>query len=449
MGLAEEAPSMGFGDRSVGPVCGPDPFGVLAAAVAGVRDHVDGLRSAGSGGLGGLGLGDAVVALVGLRAQVESVELVALEGYRQSMDWSVDGYRSVHSWLGDRCRLPRGAVGRRVGLGRKLESMPATAAAFAAGSISFDHVDRLCRANKPDRADEFVRAEGLLVANARRLAFADFAKTVARFEELTNPEPEPDPTMEGRKAHSSRLMDGMGRVDAWLDAVGWTTFGGVLRRIEKELFQADWATAKAEHGPKVTLDQLPRTPQQRRADAVVEMAARAAAAPAGGKRPLPVVVIHMDSKTFERGIETEFGIDDTDGNGTADDDMMCELADGTPITPAMAIKAALQGHVQRAVYDSPDVILNYGRTTRFATGTLRDVIKTRDRTCTGPGCHVAADNYEIDHIIEWQHHGQTSTDNLNLKCGWHHRWKHLYTITKHPTDGAPIWRLKTQPPQQK
>jgi hypothetical protein len=188
--------------------------------------------------------------------------------------------------------------------------------------------------------------------------------------------------MERRKAHSSRLLEGMGRVDAWLDAVGWTTFDGVLRRIEKELFEADWAAAKAEYGADVSLDQLPRTPEQRRADAMVEMAVRAAAVPAGAKRPLPVVVIHMDSKTFERGIDRELDVGDDDE--PYDSDMLCELADGTPITPDMAVKAALRGHAQRAVYDSPAVILNYGRSVRFATGTLRDVIKTRDRTCTGP-----------------------------------------------------------------
>jgi hypothetical protein len=341
--------------------------------------------------------------------------------------------------------LSKAAVGRRVGLGRKLESMPLTAAAFAAGDISLDHVDRLCRANKPDRAGAFARADGLLVSNATRLPFADFAKTVARFEQLTDPDPGPDPTMEGRKAHSSRLLDGMGRVDAWLDAVGWTTFDGVLRRIEKELFEADWAAAKAEHGPGVSLDQLARTPEQRRADAMVEMASRAASVPAGAKRPLPVVVIQMDSKTFERGADNEFDV----GDEPHDPDMLCELADGTPTTPAMAVKAALRGHVQRAVYDSPGVILNYGRSVRFATGTLRDVIKTRDRTCTGPGCEIAADDCEIDHIIEWQHGGDTSAHNGNLKCPWHHSWKHLYTITKHPKTGKPVWRLKTKPPPQK
>jgi hypothetical protein len=104
MSLVEEAPFEGSG----GADCGPDPFGVLGAAIAGVRDHVDGLRRM---GLGGSGLGEAVEALVRLRSRVESVELTALEGYRQSMDWSVDGYRSVQTWLGDRCRLPRASVG--------------------------------------------------------------------------------------------------------------------------------------------------------------------------------------------------------------------------------------------------------------------------------------------------------------------------------------------------
>ena len=139
MSLVEEAPF----ERSGGADFGPDPFGVLGAAIAAVRAHVEGLRRV---GLGGSGLDEAVVALVGLRSQVESVELTALEGYRQSMDWSVDGYRSVQTWLGDRCRLPRASVGRRVGLGRKLDAMPVAAAAFAAGDISIDHVDRLCRA---------------------------------------------------------------------------------------------------------------------------------------------------------------------------------------------------------------------------------------------------------------------------------------------------------------
>ena len=80
---------------------------------------------------------------------------------------------------------------------------------------------------------------------------------------------------------------------------------------------------------------------------------------------------------------------------------------------------------------------------------LSDLPKTRDRTCTGPGCDIAADDCEIDHIIEWQDGGQTSANNSNLKCGWHHRWKHRYTITKHPKTGKPTWHLKTKPPPQK
>jgi hypothetical protein len=61
--LAEQTPSK----APWATVSDPDPFGVLAAAVASVRAHVEGLRRV---GLSGSGLGEAVVALVGLRSQV-------------------------------------------------------------------------------------------------------------------------------------------------------------------------------------------------------------------------------------------------------------------------------------------------------------------------------------------------------------------------------------------
>ena len=95
----------------------------------------------------------------------------------------------------------------------------------------------------------------------------------------------------------------MGKVDAVLDPVGWTEFDTVLRQIENELFEADWAACPAEHGDAATFDMLERTAPQRRADAMVEMAKRAAAVPEGARRPEPSVIVHIDHATFEAELQ--------------------------------------------------------------------------------------------------------------------------------------------------
>jgi hypothetical protein len=47
-----------------------------------------------------------------------------------------------------------------------------------------------------------------------------------------------------------------------------------LSMIERELFEADWADAKQRLGRDLLITDLSRTPAQRRADALVEMATR-------------------------------------------------------------------------------------------------------------------------------------------------------------------------------
>src|SRR4051812_39400693 len=55
---------------------------------------------------------------------------------------------------------------------------------------------------------------------------------------------------------------------------GGTEYENELRSIERELFEADWAAARAEHGDDALPSTLPRTSAQRMADAQVEMARR-------------------------------------------------------------------------------------------------------------------------------------------------------------------------------
>src|SRR3546814_13658751 len=79
------------------------------------------------------------------------------------------------------------------------------------------------------------------------------------------------------------------------DPVRGTIVNETLAMIEGELFEIDWAQAKDRLGRKPTLDELDRTPAQRRADALTEMAIRARTAPRDGRRPAPLFTVVIDS----------------------------------------------------------------------------------------------------------------------------------------------------------
>jgi hypothetical protein len=302
---------------------------------------------------------------------------------------------------------PRGAASGEVRLARRLRGMPATAAALAAGDISGDHADRLARANRPGLEAAFARDEELLVGHATELCWSDFARAVAYWEQLAEPdeaEAGAETQHHARRAHRSRTLGGAWVLDAFLDPISGAVVDDTLSEIEAELFAADWAKAKVEHGDTVTVDKLARTPAQRRADALVEMATRACTAPADGCRPRPLVSMLVDYPTFTGRV--------------------CELFNGAVIAPGALARLLTDADIERIVFNGPSRVIDVGRRTRFFTGALRRAIQVRDRRCTWPGCDTPAQRCDIDHIVAWADGGATTQDNGTLRCPYHHHLGH-------------------------
>ena len=106
--------------------------------------------------------------------------------------------------------------------------------------------------------------------------------------------------MEARARRDAYLVQSVGGTylgKMTLDPISGTIVASEHGRLEQELFEADWAEAKAQLGRDPHLDELSRTPAQRRADAFVEMATRSAAAPEGGRRPAPLFSVLVDYQT--------------------------------------------------------------------------------------------------------------------------------------------------------
>jgi hypothetical protein len=187
-----------------------------------------------------------------------------------------------------------------------------------------------------------------------------------------------------------------------LDPITGTEYLAELDSIEHELFEADWAAARETHGEGAVPAQLPRTAGQRRADAQVQMARNSRAARQGRfRQPRPLLTVHVGLGSVSR---------------------MCELADGTVVSPTQVFPRLSEADVERVVFASPSRVLEVGVRERFFTGALRRAIEVRDRHCQhDSGCDVPAEDCQIDHETRYADGGLTTQANGRCYCATHNR----------------------------
>lgn len=370
---------------------------------AGVAREIDRLAALDPNTLSDDELGDAVVDVHRLASRLAAAghRLTAALDARGA--WADDGSRSCAAWVAHRCRVPREEARREVRLGRSLRTMPATTDAWTAGDIGPRHASLLASLSSRCTTLPFQRDEPLLVEYARTLPWPDFCRAVAYWRQLADPDgTEADAGQDEahRRVHLSTGLRGTGLLDGVLTPLGRATVDGALRRIEQELFDADWVAARTEHGDATTTAHLARTPSQRLHDALVEMARRAMTAPRDGKRPRPLVSILVGYETFAGRV--------------------CELADGTVVSPGTVAGLLDEALIERVVFDGPSRVLDLGHARRF-TGAVRRALELVDRRCTHPTCDAPADRCEGDHVTPWSAGGLTNIDNGQLQCAFHNR----------------------------
>jgi hypothetical protein len=303
--------------------------------------------------------------------------------------------------------MPAGSARRRVRLARELRHLPRTEAAWIEGEIEAAHVSVLGGARTPVTEELLARDEKLLLDAARTMRFDHFARVVAYWSQHADPdgtEVDADLARAGRRLRLSQTLGGMYFGEFALDPLGGAAVANGLGRIEAELFEADWAEARARLGEAATPSDLARTSTQRRADALVEMAIRSQTAPADGRRPAPVFTVLV-------GYETLAG-------------RICELANGAAVSPGSLLPWLTEAFLERVVFDTPARVIEVGERRRLFEGALRRAIEVRDRACFHPSCTSTAEHCQVDHVIPWSEDGPTRQDNGRLACAFHNRNRH-------------------------
>jgi len=355
----------------------------------------------------------AVVELATLRSALEAAEARLDAAWDTRRSWAADGARSARACLAHKTREAKGACGSRLWLGRVLAEMDLVAEAWAAGEISADHVRRLVKARNPRTAEAFERDQALLVHHARTLDFERFVRMVDYWVLRADPDGADASEMERRERRRvslDRTIGGMWSGLTLLDPVSGTIVSGELERLEAEMFDADWAEARTRLGREPQVGDLARTSDQRRADAMVEMARRSSGADGtSGAKPLFTLVLGSTALAH-----------------------LCQLANGQVVSPAAVVPWIADAELERVLFAGESGrVIDVSRKRSF-TGALRRLIEVRDRFCYHPTCDEPASRCQVDHIQPWAAGGMTEQSNGRLACGFHNRLRH-----QRPPPGAP------------
>ncbi|MGQ0432143.1 MAG: DUF222 domain-containing protein [Microthrixaceae bacterium] len=358
-------------------------------------------------GLSSAELTEAILLAQRVRAQLEAAEARLLGRWDADRVWQDSGAKSGAAWLAREQRLPIQTTRQRIRHARALRTLPEVETAWASGEIDRTHLITLLGVRTPRTRHQFDTDHIELLDSARTKGFVDFKRHCDLWEMLVDPdgaEQGADDDRAAREVHLSQSFGGMWFGRMTLDPVSGDIVHGTLSMIERELFEADWTEAKERLGFEPMTMQLCRTPAQRRADALVEMATRARTAPADGKRPRPLFTVLVDYETFAGPL--------------------LELFNRTTITPGTAARHLDHADIERIVFDGPSRVIDVGATRRFFRGALRRAIEVRDRTCFHPYCDEVPERLEIDHIHDASKGGETTQDNAQGGCGFHNRWKY-------------------------
>ncbi len=317
---------------------------------------------------------------------------------------------------------------RRVATARLLvEQLPATLAALRDGTIDYRRAELIAEVADRHGMPLAALVEARVLPKAGSRTLGQHRRAIDREVLLADPQGAQrrhEAAAAERRVWFTAQPDGMGQVVADLTADGMALVRAML----------DAAAA----GMKTASPDDERSMDQRRADALVELARLSVASGRLGRHPdgLALAAAHGRRPHIQVTVplSTLIGIDDHPG----------ELVGYGPIPAAVARRIAADGTWRRLLTDpASGRLLDYGTTRYTPPPDLRDLIIARDRECVFPTCSQPAHRGQIDHTIAYPN-GPTSQTNLGPPCDPHHDLKTRWRWRLHqPDEGRFIWTSPT------
>jgi len=303
---------------------------------------------------------------------------------------------TAQAWLRWKCNFSPAAASGRVAVARELADLPQTTEAFADGDFSYAHAAMIARTAEKLGDKMESNAETILVSAAKELDLARLRVVTIKLQHFMDPDSvreEANESHELRFLHLSQTLDGVFYINGRFDSEG----GAILQTALNAL-----------SGPPTPDDK--RSPKQRRADALVELARQkldSGTLPAvGGQKPHLTVTVSMATLANQPGSPP------------------ADLEWAQPIPAETARRLACDAAVTPIFLDSESNQPRAGQTSRSISGSQRKALVFRDKGCRFPGCDRPADWTDVHHLKHWADGGKHVMDNMILLCRRHHRMVH-------------------------
>ena len=328
-------------------------------------------------------------------AGIDPLEAAFATGVRRfdkSGEYAADGSLSVTAWLKWRCKLSGGGAAERVEIGKQLERLPQTEAAFAHGQLGYQHVAVMARTAENVGAAAVRGAESNLLKAAQSMDPGQFTTVAKSFEhriDAAGALAETNRAYQRRYLHISEPQAGVVRLDGLLDAEGGATVRAALAGLMKPIKDDD------------------RTHGQRCVDALVELCRQGRGSKRDGSGSRPQLIIRASLDTLAGIPGAPAG--ELEGGGTVPAETVQRYACDSALV-RMTGRTELEDELNHA-----------SRTLPAAT---RRALEARDGHCVWPGCGRPLSWCDGHHLVWWTKGGETALPNLVLLCRPHHRLVH-------------------------
>ncbi|OBI41504.1 hypothetical protein A5707_07220 [Mycobacterium kyorinense] len=339
-------------------------------------------------------------------AAAQLVAIGELFGYRLSRcsnteEWAVDTEEAVTAEVAAALRISQALAGSRLRYARAMrERLPKLAEVFKAGDIDYRMFQTIVfRTDLITDRDVMATVDAQLAVNVPRWPSMTQGRLAGQVDKIVG-RADADAVRRRKERQVSREI-WIGDGDSGISEIHGSLLTSDAHALDKQLDAM--AATVCEHDP--------RTRDQRRADALGALAARAdrlgcrcgRSDCAAGKRPVATpVVIHV--------IAEQAAIS---GSGSA---MASQIGADGLIPPELVAELAKTSKLVPLVHpgDAPP------EPGYVPSKALADFVRCRDLTCRWPGCDRPAGECDLDHTIPYAVGGPTHASNLKCYCRTHH-----------------------------
>lgn len=356
---------------------------------------------------------DTLACLTVMERQITAARARAARRVEASSAWKHAGFRTMADWMAAKTGEAVSVSSGLLDTARKLETVPATADALAAGSVSLAAAREIAGAVAADPT-----AEAQLLAIASQ---GDHRKLVDRAAKVR----QAARSAEDEAARHARLRrkrfvrtrtdaDGLVILHGGFAPQDWAPFADALQRGTDAQFTKARREGRREPVEAYAADALlallasPTAPPvaPRAGDSIDPPGTDTATAGTKSVTRYQVVVL-VDAIALKRGFVS-----------TGE---RCEIAGVGPVSIEWVRKLVPDAIVDALVHDGVDVT-THASATRSIRKAVRLAVNARDWHCVVRGCGRTR-RTQRDHRREFATGGEGSTDNLNLLCEFHHRQK--------------------------